>query len=184
MTNFPFTNIEQFNDVSVKNEYLMVKEEGGNTDALLEKHRMENRDNSRTPMQWNNEDYAGFSNVETWFPVNPNYVSINVEQQEADDHSILQFYKDLIQLKKSDDTFTYGEFNLIDSENSSIFAYTRTLSNKTAVIVGNLTNQTASLKTDLKLNKGDLKLHNYDTEINTDNIKPLYYVNNHIFILN
>lgn len=54
MTNFPFTNIEQFNDVSVKNEYLMVKEEGGNTDALLEKHRMENRDNSRTPMQWNN----------------------------------------------------------------------------------------------------------------------------------
>ena len=172
MTNFPFTNIEQFNDVSVKNEYLMVKEEGGNTDALLEKHRMENRDNSRTPMQWNNEDYAGFSNVEPWFPVNPNYVSINVEQQEADDHSILQFYKDLIQLKKSDDTFTYGEFNLIDSENSSIFAYTRTLSNKTAVIVGNLTNQTASLKTDLKLNKGDLKLHNYDTEINTDNIKP------------
>ncbi|MEJ7550485.1 alpha-glucosidase C-terminal domain-containing protein, partial [Staphylococcus hominis] len=90
----------------------------------------------------------------------PNYVSINVEQQEADDHSILQFYKDLIQLKKSDDTVTYGEFNLIDSENSSIFAYTRTLSNKTAVIVGNLTNQTASLKTDLKLNKGDLKLHN------------------------
>ncbi|WP_154840967.1 glycoside hydrolase family 13 protein [Staphylococcus pasteuri] len=172
MTNFPFTNIEQFNDVSVKNEYLMVKEEDGNTDALLEKHRMENRDNSRTPMQWNNEDYAGFSNVEPWFPVNPNYVSINVEQQEANDHSILQFYKDLIQLKKSDDTFTYGEFNLIDSENSSIFAYTRTLSNKTAVIVGNLTNQTASLKTDLKLNKGDLKLHNYDTEINTDNIKP------------
>ncbi|VYU27308.1 Putative transposon Tn552 DNA-invertase bin3 [Staphylococcus simulans] len=50
MTNFPFTSIEQFNDVSVKNEYHMVKEEGGNTDALLEKHRMENRDNSRTPM--------------------------------------------------------------------------------------------------------------------------------------
>ncbi|MEJ7508790.1 alpha-glucosidase [Staphylococcus simulans] len=172
MTNFPFTSIEQFNDVSVKNEYRMVKEEGGNTDVLLEKHRMENRDNSRTPMQWNNEAYAGFSNVEPWFPVNPNYVSINVEQQEADCHSILQFYKNLIQLKKSDDTFTYGEFNLIDAENSSIFAYTRTLSNKTAVIIGNLTNQYASLKTDLELNKGDLKLHNYDTEINTDNIKP------------
>ena len=172
MTNFPFTSIEQFDDVSVKNEYHMVKEEGGNTDALLDKHRMENRDNSRTPMQWNNEAYAGFSNVEPWFPVNPNYVSINVEQQEAYDHSILQFYKDLIQLKKSDDTFTYGEFNLIDPKNSSIFAYTRTLSNKTAVIVGNLTNKIASLKTDLELNKGDLKLHNYNTEINTDNIKP------------
>ena len=172
MTNYPFESIESFNDVAVKTEYQIVKKEGGDVNQLLDKYKMENRDNARTPMQWNNEDYAGFSNVEPWFPVNPNYVSINVEQQEADDHSILQFYKDLIQLKKSDDTFTYGEFNLIDSENSSIFAYTRTLSNKTAVIVGNLTNQTASLKTDLKLNKGDLKLHNYDTEINTDNIKP------------
>ncbi|UXV37683.1 glycoside hydrolase family 13 protein [Staphylococcus simulans] len=172
MTNFPFTSIEQFNDVSVKNEYRMVKEDGGDTDALLEKHRMENRDNSRTPMQWSNEAYAGFSNVEPWFPVNPNYTSINVEQQESDGNSVLQFYKDLIQLKKSDDIFTYGEFNLIDSENPNVFAYTRTLNNKTAVIIGNLTNQTAHLKTDLELNKGNLKLHNYDTEIDIDNIKP------------
>lgn len=172
MTNFPFTSIEQFNDVSVKNEYRMVKEDGGDTDALLEKHRMENRDNSRTPMQWSNEAYAGFSNVEPWLPVNPNYTSINVEQQESDSNSVLQFYKDLIQLKKSDDIFTYGVFNLIDPENPNIFAYTRTLNNKTAVIIGNLTNQIAHLKTDLELNKGDLKLHNYDTEIDIDNVKP------------
>ena len=172
MTNFPFTSIEQFNDVSVKNEYRIVKEDGGDTDALLEKHRMENRDNSRTPMQWNNSAYAGFSEVDPWFPVNPNYTEINVEQQEADPNSILQFYKDLIQLKKSDDIYTYGEFNLVDAENSKVFAYTRTLGDKKVLIVGNLTDETAKLNTSLDVQFDNIKLHNYDTEINLSEIKP------------
>ncbi|GEP83631.1 alpha-D-1,4-glucosidase [Staphylococcus piscifermentans] len=172
MTNFPFTSIEQFNDVSVKNEYRIVKEDGGDTEALLEKHRMENRDNSRTPMQWNNSAYAGFSEVDPWFPVNPNYTEINVEQQEADPNSILQFYKDLIQLKKSDDIYTYGEFNLVDAENSKVFAYTRTLGDKKVLIVGNLTDETAKLNTSLDVQFDNIKLHNYDTEINLSEIKP------------
>ena len=53
MTNYPFESIETFNDVAVRNEYQIVKEQGGDVDQLLDKYRMENRDNSRTPMQWN-----------------------------------------------------------------------------------------------------------------------------------
>lgn len=60
---------------------------------------MENRDNSRTPMQWDQSTNGGFTNGTPWFPVNPNYKTINVEQQIHDPQSILQFYKDLIQLK-------------------------------------------------------------------------------------
>jgi alpha-glucosidase len=59
---------------------ISLKHQGGDVNALLNKHKMENRDNSRTPMQWTDEPFAGFSTVEPWFPVNPNYKKINVAQ--------------------------------------------------------------------------------------------------------
>ena len=99
MTNYPFESIETFNDVAVVNEYNIVKSQGGNVEALLHKHKMENRDNSRTPMQWDDSTNAGFSEHKPWFPVNPNYTTINVAQQQQDKDSILNFYKQLIQLK-------------------------------------------------------------------------------------
>ena len=93
MTNYPFESIETFNDVAVRNEYQIVKEQGGDVDQLLDKYRMENRDNSRTPMQWNNSTNGGFTEGKPWFPVNPNYKDINVAHQLEDEHSVLNFYK-------------------------------------------------------------------------------------------
>ena len=83
---------------------------------LLDKYKMENRDNSRTPMQWNDSMNGGFTKGTPWFPVNPNYKTINVEKESKDPHSVLNFYKALIQLKKSDDIYTYGQFDLVDEE--------------------------------------------------------------------
>lgn len=172
MTNYPFENIETFNDVAVVNEYKIVKEQGGDVNALLNKHKMENRDNSRTPMQWNDEPFAGFSTVEPWFPVNPNYKNINVAEQQKDKHSILTFYKDLIKLKKSDDLYTYGNFELVDADNPKVFAYTRTLNNKRALIVGNLSNDTFALNLDITFDDSKIKLHNYDSAIDLNHLKP------------
>lgn len=172
MTNYPFENIETFNDVAVVNEYKIVKEQGGDVNALLNKHKMENRDNSRTPMQWNDEPFAGFSTVEPWFPVNPNYKNINVAEQQKDKHSILTFYKDLIKLKKSDDLYTYGNFELVDADNPKVFAYTRTLNNKRALIVGNLSNDTSALNLDITFDDSKIKLHNYDSAIDLNHLKP------------
>ena len=81
MTNYPFQSLEEFNDVSVKNEVRLKKENGENVEQLLHDFSKVNRDNSRTMMQWNQTDYAGFSKERPWFHVNPNYKSINVEQQ-------------------------------------------------------------------------------------------------------
>jgi alpha-glucosidase len=172
MTNYPFESIETFNDVAVVNEYNIVKDQGGDVNALLNKHKMENRDNSRTPMQWNDEPFVGFSTVEPWFPVNPNYKNINVAKQQEDKHSILTFYKDLIKLKKSDDLYTYGNFELVDADNSKVFAYTRTLNNKRALIVGNLTNETSALNLDITFDDSKIKLHNYNSAIDLNNLKP------------
>lgn len=173
MTNYPFESVETFNDVAVVNEYNIVKSQNGDVSALLEKHKMENRDNSRTPMQWNDQTNGGFSEHSPWFPVNPNYKTINVANQQQDPNSILNFYKSLIVLKKSDDIYTYGTFDLVDKHNEQVFAYTRTLNNKKVLIVGNLTNQTATFNYDGPVNENDILLHNYkDEAIDINAIKP------------
>ncbi|MBM0795250.1 glycoside hydrolase family 13 protein [Staphylococcus epidermidis] len=175
MTNYPFESIESFNDVAVKTEYQIVKKEGGDVNQLLDKYKMENRDNARTPMQWNNSINAGFTTGKPWFHVNPNYTEINVKQQLNDKFSILSYYKALIQIKKSDLIYTYGKFNMVDAENKQVFAYTRTFKNNTVLIVANLTNEVSELNLpfELDISSVDIKLHNYHlNDINLDHIKP------------
>ncbi|MCH1592433.1 alpha-glucosidase [Staphylococcus epidermidis] len=175
MTNYPFESIESFNDVAVKTEYQIVKKEGGDVNQLLDKYKMENRDNARTPMQWNNSINAGFTTGKPWFHVNPNYTEINVKQQLNDKFSILSYYKALIQLKKSDLIYTYGKCNMVDAENKQVFAYTRTFKNNTVLIVANLTNEVSELNLpfELDISSVDIKLHNYHlNDINLDHIKP------------
>ncbi|HCV1537291.1 alpha-glucosidase [Staphylococcus aureus] len=172
MTNYPFESIETFNDVAVKNDYQIVKAQGGDVDALLAKYKDENRDNSRTPMQWDDTLNGGFTNGEPWFPVNPNYKTINVAQQLEDEDSVLQFYKDLIQLRKSNDVYVYGQFDLVDAENSQVFAYTRTLNEKQVLIVGNLTNHEAELTVPFDISHGEVKLFNYDAKVNLKQLLP------------
>ncbi|WP_368863309.1 alpha-glucosidase [Staphylococcus hominis] len=172
MTNYPFESIETFNDVAVKTEYQIVKSQGGDVNQLLDKYKMENRDNSRTPMQWTNEVNGGFTEGTPWFPVNPNYKTINVAQQSEDSDSVLNFYKRLIKIKKSDDIYTYGEFNLIDDANENIFAYTRKLNNKTVLVAGNLTDHVASLNLPFGVEPSQIKLHNYKNDLDITNMRP------------
>lgn len=172
MTNYPFESIETFNDVAVKTEYQIVKSQGGDVNQLLDKYKMENRDNSKTPMQWTNEVNGGFTEGTPWFPVNPNYKTINVAQQSEDSDSVLNFYKRLIKIKKSDDIYTYGEFNLIDDANENIFAYTRKLNNKTVLVAGNLTDHVASLNLPFEVEPSQIKLHNYKNDLDITNMRP------------
>ncbi|WP_053018286.1 glycoside hydrolase family 13 protein [Staphylococcus haemolyticus] len=172
MTNYPFESIETFNDVAVRNEYQIVKEQGGDVDQLLNKYRMENRDNSRTPMQWSDSTNGGFTEGKPWFPVNPNYKDINVAHQLEDEHSVLNFYKKLIQLKKSHEIYTYGQFDLIDAENENVFAYTRQLEGKTVAVAGNLTDKQSSLTLPFDIDEDAIKLHNYNSQLDATSLKP------------
>ncbi|PTK61072.1 glycoside hydrolase family 13 protein [Staphylococcus haemolyticus] len=172
MTNYPFESIETFNDVAVRNEYQIVKEQGGDVDQLLNKYRMENRDNSRTPMQWSDSTNGGFTEGKPWFPVNPNYKDINVAHQLEDEHSVLNFYKKLIQLKKSHEIYMYGQFDLIDGENENVFAYTRQLEGKTVVVAGNLTDKQSSLTLPFDIDEDAIKLHNYNSQLDATSLKP------------
>lgn len=172
MTNHPFKTLEDFNDVSVKNEIALKKAQGGTTEGLLENFSKVNRDNSRTMMQWDDSLYAGFSTEKPWFHVNPNYNQINVAQQLNDEHSILSFYKKLIQLKKKYDVFNYGVYELMDASHPQIYTYSRTLDNDKVIVMSNLTGEQAEIIVDINVTEYELILQNYETIKDAQILEP------------
>lgn len=163
MTNYPFETIDDFDDVHAKNIYNQELKKGMTKEAVLEILGRISRDNTRTPMQWDDTKNAGFTTGTPWLKVNPNYEGINVFVQERKEDSLLNFYKKMIQLKKDNLTLTYGSFDLIYPEDKNVFAYTRTLEDEQFIILGNLSHNKVTLKTDDKLNLAKEKqvLNNY-----------------------
>src|SRR5690625_7606386 len=96
------------------------------------------RDNSRTPMQWNTEENAGFTTGTPWLKVNPNYKQINIEEELANPDSILNYYKRLIHLRQNSDALIYGSYELILEEHDQVFAYKRTLNDERYLVLTNL----------------------------------------------
>jgi len=94
------------------------------------------RDKNRTPMQWSNGAHAGFSSVEPWLPVNPNYATgINVKDQHADPHSLLSFYKRLLHLRKNTPALIEGEYIPLHEKDSEVLAYLRKSAAQTVLVV-------------------------------------------------
>ncbi|MEK4653319.1 MULTISPECIES: glycoside hydrolase family 13 protein [Niallia] len=165
MTNVQFPTIEEYDDVATKNLYKLKREEGFSHKEVMEIIWSTSRDNSRTPMQWSSDEYAGFSDHTPWMGMNPNYLDINVESQKQDPDSIYHFYKKMIELKKSGPILTYGTFDLVDEENKQVFAYTRTLDDKKMVIISNLSAEEAVFENRVvELEHENLLLANYPVE--------------------
>lgn len=162
MTNVQFPRIEDYDDVAVKNMYRLKREEGVSHEDIMEIIWATSRDNSRTPMQWSDDHEAGFTTGTPWMKVNPNYKDINVKKQLEDEHSILSFYKRMIQLKKNNDVFTYGKYELLLEEDPQIYVYTRESENDKVVVLSNLTGEAATFAIDgLELKYDQLLLANY-----------------------
>lgn len=127
MTNVQYESIEDYNDVAARNLYNNKLAAGVQHEEIMNILWQTSRDNSRTPMQWSAEENAGFTNGNPWLKINQNYVRINVEVQSSDPDSVLNFYKRMIALKKSNLVFTYGVYDLLDKDHPHVYAYTRTL---------------------------------------------------------
>ena len=162
MTNVRFDSIEKYNDVKSINIYEEKINEGASVHEALKAVSSISRDNARTPMQWDASDYAGFSENTPWIDVNENYKTINVEKQLANKDSVLNFYKDLIKIRKENLSLVYGKYDMILDEDENIYAYTRTLNNDKYVVIVNLSDEKALYKyDDLNLNYENLMLANY-----------------------
>ncbi|WP_413382384.1 glycoside hydrolase family 13 protein [Alkalihalobacillus sp. 1P02AB] len=170
MTNVQFPSIEDYNDVADRNMYRIKRSEGQTHEDIMKVIWSSSRDNSRTPMQWNDDPNAGFTSGMPWLKVNPNYKKINVQAQQEDEHSILHFYKKLIQLKKGNELFTYGKYELLLEEDEQVFAYTRTLDGKQALILANLT--VDEVMVGLNLEESSVVLRNYNDNNDGQTLRP------------
>lgn len=114
------------------------------------------RDNARTPVQWTNDTYAGFSSCTPWIKLNPNYIYINAEDGLKDPQSILNFYKNLIQLRKEHEALCTGKFIELNKDHKSILCFKRTLANEELFIIINLTKQASDITLDESLTGEEL----------------------------
>lgn len=143
MTNMPFTAIEQIDAVDSRRLYNQLLEEGKSPEEAIDIVADTTRDNSRTPMQWGSEKYAGFSTNEPWLMVNPNYHTLNVEEQENDPSSILSFYKQMIRIRRENQGLIYGSFKEYLAEHDQLYVYERSFTDKNYLIIVNLTSEVA-----------------------------------------
>ena len=167
MTNTKFDSIDDYNDVSAKNAYRIGMAAGKTHEELMAPIWVNGRDNSRTPMQWTAEEGAGFTTGTPWLKLNPNYKTINVEAAEKDANSILNYYKKMIKLRKSDDLLVYGKYNLILAEDEQVYAYTREWNGEKAIVIVNMFGKeaTVNLPEELANKQYELILSNLNNSV-------------------
>lgn len=172
MTNANHTNIEDYQDVYTINYYNQLKQNGGDYEGFLQSHSKISRDNGRTPMQWDETKHAGFTTANPWLAVNENYKKVNVAEQENRTDSVLNYFKQMIQLRKNNLTLVYGVFELIDEENEQIFAYTRKLVSQKLLVVLNFSDKEATLNTTINVLGKNILISNYLQPSNSNLYKP------------
>lgn len=140
MQNAVWNSVEEFNDINTIDQYQTARKAGLSDVEALNVCSEMSRDNARTPMQWSDTENAGFTIGTPWLKVNEKYHAINVAAQEKDPDSVLQYYRKLIALRKSEayrELFTYGEFTQVYGEMDHIMAYTRILDEKKVLVAAN-----------------------------------------------
>ncbi len=143
MTNCPFEDISELNDVQVVNAYqALVIDKNADKELFLKATNHIARDHARTPMQWQNTQNAGFTvGDKTWLKVNPNYAAINVADARKNTDSVWHFYKKMIQFRKNNPVLAYGAFEDLAPMDENIYAFTRTLSDDKLWVVCNFSDE-------------------------------------------
>ena len=148
MQNAVWNTVDEFNDINTIDQYHTARDAGLTDKEALEACSRLSRDNARTPMQWNTQKNAGFTTGTPWLKVNDNYTEINMETQDADPDSVLNYYRKLIALRKSPaykEVFTYGEFMPVYQNTCSVMAYYRKNEKQRILITANFGKEAVSL---------------------------------------
>ncbi|MED2737800.1 alpha-glucosidase [Bacillus toyonensis] len=175
MTNVAFNDIEDYRDIETLNAF----KEFNNNKKLSKEEMMEgihqrSRDNARTPMQWTDEENAGFTAGAPWIKVNPNYEEINVKYSLENQDSLFYYYQKLIKLRREHLIVTYGTYTPLMEDSNQIFAYERHLNNEKLIVVCNFTENECEFVVDkkIKYQNKELLISNY-TEINESEIERI-----------
>ena len=171
MTNIELHSVDEFKDMITFNNQIMFNKLGIKGDKFVKMANAGSRENSRTPVQWDDSEYAGFSTAEPWFNLNPNYTEINVAAAEADENSILNYYRKLLKFRKEHEVAIYGDFKQYYENSDKLFVYERNLDGEKLLVVCSFTEKCVQFKAPegFNLADGELVLNNYRLNPVTDN---------------
>ena len=171
MDNIALDDINRYDDISSYGQYEAALKEGYSKKEALEAIHRFSRDNARTPMQWNDSEYAGFSKAEPWLTVNDNYREINVEAQEKDPSSVLNFYRKLVEIRNSHSALIDGKFTSYEDHRDDIYIFDRSNNEETVRILLNFTDQEVAVS---ECYEDDMQIiHSTEEEHKKGILKPL-----------
>jgi len=135
MTGIAFKDINNYQDIETKQIYDILIKKGFKHQDIMRSIHKKSRDNSRTPFQWDESTYGGFSRHKPWLQVNENYKSINAKNNIENENSVFHYYKKLLKLRKEHDVFTYGDFQILELDNPNHFSYYRTFEDEKYLVI-------------------------------------------------
>ena len=175
MTNIGFTKIEQYKDIAAINGYKKAATDGEDLDLHLTNLNLLSRDNGRTPMQWDDTNNAGFSSETPWLPVHENHTTVNVANQQNDHNSVLNHFRKMVALRKDNLLLVYGEYEIIQEEHPTIYAYSRTLDDEQMKILLNFSELTSKINLSNLVQIKEVLINNYNELLidkNTITLQP------------
>ena len=162
MTNCPFNTLDNFRDLESINAFHELTEQGKMTEEdMMAAIGYKGRDNARTPMQWDDSAYAGFSKANPWIMVNPNYTKINAKDQVNREDSVFKYYQKLIKLRHESELIVYGTYDLILDDDKDIYAYIRTLGDEKLIVYCNFSENTREVEIPEEFVNGKVLISNY-----------------------
>ena len=163
MTNLRLPQVEMYEDVMAQNSariasHIMPKSK------VLKLIQRATRDSARTPMQWSDEENAGFSSAKPWFYVNDNYRQVNVRAQEEDPDSLLNFYRKLLKFRKEQPVVLYGDYREHRPEDKHLYIYERNHEGTKLLVICAFGSEAVRFDAPegIELSRGTLVLSNYD----------------------
>jgi len=161
MTNIDMPNIEEYEDVDAKGKYKSALAAGEDMNEFMKVLNYSSRENGRTPMQWNNTEHAGFTTGIPWKKVNENYTEINVAAQNKDPNSILNHFRKMTKIRRNNPVLVYGDYDIIQKEHPTIYAYTRTLENVKMLVLLNFSDKNSTIAMSEISNFKNIIINNY-----------------------
>ncbi|MCY7365757.1 MAG: alpha-glucosidase [Frankiaceae bacterium] len=141
MANAPWGGIEHFRDVESLNHWRDAVEGGADPSQVLDGLRRMSRDNARTPVQWDGSKHAGFTTGTPWLPVHPDADRVNAAAQRDDPDSVLAHYRRLIALRRGEPAVALGDFTMLLTDHSQVYAFHRRLEEVELLVLANLSGE-------------------------------------------
>ncbi len=161
MTNIALDSLDESRDIETQNGWREAEKTGQTESEFLKVANHAGRDNARTPMQWDATPQGGFTSGAPWMKVNPNTRSVNVEAQQSDNESVLNYFKRMVLVRRENPALVFGDYLPIETEIEKLFVYHRDLDKEKLLIVLNFSGEYLNFPHDLSLGKATKILCNY-----------------------